>query len=69
MNTEKERADNLSSPLPGDFGADGSFAAEAVDSSTQLWMTGHRRLPAETVAGVAGLAAGALLVGNAGARQ
>jgi hypothetical protein len=38
-----DRRDNLFEPVPGDHGAHGSFDAEAVDSSAELWMTEHKR--------------------------
>jgi hypothetical protein len=38
-----DRKDNLFEPVPGDHGAHGSFDAEAVDSSAELWMTEHKR--------------------------
>jgi NAD(P)-dependent dehydrogenase (short-subunit alcohol dehydrogenase family) len=37
-----DRLDNLWHPVAGDHGARGRFAAEAHDSSAQLWMTQHR---------------------------
>lgn len=37
-----DRQDNLYQPVPGDHGAHGRFDDEAIDHSTQLWMTTHR---------------------------
>ena len=50
--------ENLFVPVAGDHGARGSFSDEAVDSSAELWMTGHKKelglaaLGAAAVAGV-----------------
>ena len=37
-----DRPDNLFEPVPGDFGAHGSFGGRTYRSSVQLWMTEHR---------------------------
>jgi short-subunit dehydrogenase len=39
---EPDRPDNLFEPVPGDFGAHGSFGGRTHRSSMQLWMTEHR---------------------------
>jgi NAD(P)-dependent dehydrogenase (short-subunit alcohol dehydrogenase family) len=38
-----DRKDNLFEPVPGDRGAHGSFDAEAVDSSAELWISEHKK--------------------------
>jgi short-subunit dehydrogenase len=55
---DPERADNLWSPLPGDHGAHGRFAARSHDGSIQAWL--NERLPA--IAGACGAVALALAV-------
>ncbi|MGN6059185.1 MAG: SDR family oxidoreductase [Sphingomicrobium sp.] len=53
-----DRKDNLFEPVSGDHGAHGSFDAEAVDSSAELWITEHKRqlgLAALGAAAAAGL--------------
>ncbi len=55
--------DNLWEPLPGDHGAHGTFDAESLDASTELWLAKNRRWLGATVAGA--VAAGlALWLGN-----
>ena len=55
---QPDRKDNLFEPVAGDHGAHGSFDAEAVDSSAELWITEHKKelglaaLGAAAVAGV-----------------
>jgi NAD(P)-dependent dehydrogenase (short-subunit alcohol dehydrogenase family) len=50
-----DRQDNLFDPVPGDHGAHGSFDAEAVDSSAELWASEHK-----LALGVAALATAAV---------
>ncbi len=40
---DKDRADNLWRPVPGNYGAHGKFDARANNFSIQLWATTHRR--------------------------
>ena len=52
-----DRKDNLFDPVAGDHGAHGSFDAEAVDTSAELWISEHKKqlgvaLGAAAVAGV-----------------
>lgn len=54
---DTSRADNLMSPVPGDFGAHGRFDARAKSHSVQVWANLHR----------AWLAAGLAAVGVTGA--
>lgn len=52
-----DRKDNLFEPVSGDHGARGSFDDEAVDTSTELWISEHKRelgLAALGAAAVAG---------------
>jgi NAD(P)-dependent dehydrogenase (short-subunit alcohol dehydrogenase family) len=54
---QPDRKDNLFEPVAGDHGARGSFSDEAVDSSTELWITEHKKelgLAALGAAAVAG---------------
>jgi NAD(P)-dependent dehydrogenase (short-subunit alcohol dehydrogenase family) len=55
---DANRRDNLWEPLPGDHGAHGTFDAESLDSSKELWLAKNRNLLGLAVAGVgaAGLA-------------
>ena len=55
---DRNRADNLWEPVPGDHGAHGDFDERATDRSPQLWATRHKRslLSAGALAGLAGLA-------------
>jgi NAD(P)-dependent dehydrogenase (short-subunit alcohol dehydrogenase family) len=65
-----DRKDNLFEPVAGDHGAHGSFDAESVDSSTELWISEHKKelsLAALGVAAVAG--AGFMLAASANGRQ
>ncbi|HEX6531240.1 MAG TPA: SDR family oxidoreductase [Nitrospira sp.] len=39
---ERNRPDNLNSPLPGDYGAHGAFNRKAQSLSMQSWMNTHR---------------------------
>ena len=41
---DRNRADNLWEPLPGDAGAHGAFDGRASGRSPQLWATEHKRL-------------------------
>lgn len=52
----QDRPDNLFQPVPGDFGAQGSFGERAKSSSPQLWTSMHRDVLALAVAGVSVLA-------------
>ncbi|HZC38330.1 MAG TPA: SDR family oxidoreductase [Sphingomicrobium sp.] len=53
-----DRKDNLFEPVPGDHGAHGRFDDQAVDTSTELWISEHKKelglaaLGAAAVAGV-----------------
>jgi short-subunit dehydrogenase len=49
-----DRPDNLWKSVPGDHGARGRFTSQSYRSSTQLWLTTHRRWL--LTAGLAGLA-------------
>lgn len=55
---QPDRKDNLFEPVAGDHGAHGSFDKEAVDTSTELWISEHKKelglaaLGAAAVAGV-----------------
>jgi hypothetical protein len=53
---DKNRANNLWEPVPGDHGAHGDFDERATSRSPQLWATRHRGLLALAGAGLAGLA-------------
>jgi hypothetical protein len=53
-----DRKDNLFEPVAGDHGAHGSFDAEAVDSSAELWVSEHKK-----ELGLAALGAAAVGVG------
>jgi NAD(P)-dependent dehydrogenase (short-subunit alcohol dehydrogenase family) len=52
---QPDRKDNLFEPVEGDHGAHGSFDSEAVDSSTELWITEHKKQ-----LGIAALSAAAI---------
>src|SRR5262249_34009204 len=39
---DPKRPDNLYKPVPGDFGAHGTFDASAHARSLELWITTHR---------------------------
>jgi hypothetical protein len=54
------RPDNLDHPAPGDYGAHGTFDAEARSWSPQFWATTHRRVIAGVTA-LSALLAGAVL--------
>jgi NAD(P)-dependent dehydrogenase (short-subunit alcohol dehydrogenase family) len=68
-----ERKDNLFEPVSGDHGAHGSFDKEAVDRSTELWLSEHKKelgLAALGAAAAAGI--GFMLAtrsGNAGSAR
>ena len=54
---QPDRKDNLFEPVAGDHGAHGSFDDESVDSSTELWISEHKKelgLAVLSVAAVAG---------------
>ena len=53
---DRNRANNLWEPVPGDHGAHGDFDERATSRSPQLWATRHRGLLALAGAGLAGLA-------------
>lgn len=57
---DPDRRHNLYDPVPGDPGADGRFGDRARNSSTQLWLTTHRRPLAVAVATAVGLGGWAL---------
>jgi NAD(P)-dependent dehydrogenase (short-subunit alcohol dehydrogenase family) len=65
-----DRKDNLFEPVAGDHGARGSFNDEAVDSSTELWISEHKKQLGLAALGAAAIAgAGFMLAsrsGNAG---
>lgn len=63
---EPGRPDNLWEPLPGDHGAHGAFDARALDSSSQLWLSMHRRWLGLAVGAIA---LGALVARHASARR
>jgi NAD(P)-dependent dehydrogenase (short-subunit alcohol dehydrogenase family) len=50
------RKDNLFEPVAGDHGAHGSFDSEAVDSSTELWITEHKKQLGIAALGAAAIA-------------
>lgn len=56
---DKNRANNLWEPVPGDHGAHGDFDERATWRSPQLWASKHRGLLALAGAGLAGLAVAA----------
>lgn len=58
---DPNRPDNLFEPLPGDYGAHGSFDDEALTHSPQFWLNSKRRGLALISAGVA-LAAAFMIV-------
>lgn len=51
-----DRPENLWDPVPGTFGAHGSFDSRSREFSSQFWMTTHRNWLALAGAGVAGVA-------------
>lgn len=51
-----DRRINLWEPVPGNFGATGSFDSRSSDRSSQLWVTTHRNWIALAGAGIAGAA-------------
>jgi NAD(P)-dependent dehydrogenase (short-subunit alcohol dehydrogenase family) len=57
---DRNRANNLWEPLPGDPGAHGAFDDRAEEHSFQTWATTHRGLLTTVGAGLAGLVWGAL---------
>jgi NAD(P)-dependent dehydrogenase (short-subunit alcohol dehydrogenase family) len=50
------RKDNLFEPVAGDHGARGSFSDEAVDSSTELWISEHKKSLGFAAVGAAAVA-------------
>ncbi|HEX2270210.1 MAG TPA: SDR family oxidoreductase [Pyrinomonadaceae bacterium] len=52
---EPDRQDNLWQPLPGDYGAHGTFDREAIEFSPQLWANTNRKWVALIGGAVAGL--------------
>ncbi|HWU93431.1 MAG TPA: SDR family oxidoreductase [Sphingomicrobium sp.] len=61
-----DRKDNLFEPVAGDHGAHGSFDDEAVDSSTELWISEHKTQLGLAALGAAAIAgAGFMLAGRA----
>ena len=58
------RPDNLFDPVPSDHGAHGPYDRLAIDRSTQLWLTTHRRWIALGGAALAAIAFGAWLDGR-----
>lgn len=57
---EPDRQDNLWQPVPGDHGAQGTFADRATASSPQLWMNMNRKWLALGSGALAGLMIGLL---------
>ncbi len=53
---EKQRPDNLWSPVDHDFGAHGEFDMRSSRNSPELWMTTHRGLIAFAAAAAGGMA-------------
>ncbi|HWM89994.1 MAG TPA: SDR family oxidoreductase [Thermoanaerobaculia bacterium] len=57
---DRNRANNLWEPVPGDHGAHGDFDERATESSPQLWATTHKRgllaLAGASIASIVGLA-------------
>jgi NAD(P)-dependent dehydrogenase (short-subunit alcohol dehydrogenase family) len=65
-----DRKDNLFEPVEGDRGARGSFDDEAVDASTELWVSEHKKEIGIAALGAAAIAgAGFMLVGRRGKRE
>lgn len=48
------RPNNLMKPLPGDFGAHGSFDSRATGESPEFWTSKHRKLAGLVAIGLAG---------------
>jgi NAD(P)-dependent dehydrogenase (short-subunit alcohol dehydrogenase family) len=61
---DDDRPNNLWSPVPGDFGAHGSFDDRARDTSWQLWANKHRGALALAALAGAGLLAAATLTAD-----
>jgi NAD(P)-dependent dehydrogenase (short-subunit alcohol dehydrogenase family) len=59
-----DRQDNLFDPVPGDHGAHGSFDAEAVDSSAELWITEHKKELGLAALGAAALAGAGFMLAS-----
>lgn len=53
-----DRKDNLFEPVPGDHGAHGRFDDQAVESSTELWISEHKKEFGFAALGAAAAAAG-----------
>jgi NADP-dependent 3-hydroxy acid dehydrogenase YdfG len=61
VDEHRRSTDYLSSPVPGDHGAHGSFGDEAKPRSRQVWLAEHRGTIAGAVAAGAAAVAGAAL--------
>lgn len=66
---DPQRPNNLWEPVPGDFGAHGSFDDEAADSSPLTWASMHRGALAAAAGGAALLLAAASLGAFGGGRR
>jgi NAD(P)-dependent dehydrogenase (short-subunit alcohol dehydrogenase family) len=64
-----ERKDNLFEPVAGDHGARGSFTDEAVDSSTELWISEHKRELGLAALGAAAVAGVGFMLASRGERK
>jgi NAD(P)-dependent dehydrogenase (short-subunit alcohol dehydrogenase family) len=61
---QPDRKDNLFEPVAGDHGAHGSFDGEAVDSSTELWISEHKKGVGLAALGAAAFAGAGFMLGS-----
>ncbi|HZU50554.1 MAG TPA: hypothetical protein VE968_01630, partial [Sphingomicrobium sp.] len=64
-----DRKDNLFEPVAGDHGARGSFDDEALDKSSELWISEHKKELGLAALGAAAVAGAGFMLAGRGKKQ